>query len=328
MSEPLVTIGVVSCNRLHFLKALMESARRCIDYPNLQWIVVDNASIEPSLRDYVEGLDFVDHKVFRPERSPSTEHIEAMNLIVEKSRADYLMILPEDVQFIVEGPWMRDFVEVLDTNRHLGNICINAQRRITVDRFFGSKRRFLLPPKPRGNNLYRTSSGAGFLGYGNAKPGILGAGILGFSRTEVWRQLGPWRSTGKQTVGDSSGGGENEMLDRLAASGLDLERCLPRLPVAVEIITDDVGSKARVRGNRRYGAYWGPPGGDFYYRIWDRGEAEKLLDFDPAPGFEDMVEPIGFELPVDGEGNLLKNPYINDDDPFTWIHPEVEGKDI
>ena len=86
----------------------------------------------------------------------------------------------------------------------------------------------MLPPKPRGNNLYRTSSGAGVLGYGNAKPGILGAGILGFSRTEVWRQLGPWRSTGKQTVGDSSGGGENEMLDRLAASGLDLERCLPR----------------------------------------------------------------------------------------------------
>ncbi len=118
------------------------------------------------------------------------------------------------------------------------------------------------------------------------------------------------------------------MLQRLESSGLKLERCLPRLPVAVEIITDSVGSKARVRGNRRYGAYWRPPGGKFYYRIWNEDEAARFLDCDPAPGFEDMAEPIGFELPFDGRGSLLKNPHVNDDDPFTWIHPDVEGMDI
>ena len=266
MTDPLVTIGVVSCNRLHYLKAMIESARECIKYDNLEWIIVDNASIEPGLREYIESLDFVKHKIFRPERSPSTEHIEAMNLIVEMSNADYLMILPEDVQFIVKGRWMNDFVEVLSENGHLGNICINAQRRMTLDRFFGPERRFVFFTRPRDNSIYRTRSGVEFLGYGDSKPGILGAGILSFSRTEVWRKLGPWKSTGSQTVADSSGGGETEILQRLESSGMKLERCLPKIPVAVEIITDNVGSKARIRGNRRYGAYWEPPSGHYYYR--------------------------------------------------------------
>ena len=54
MSLPLVTVGVVSYNRLHYLRALIASARRCIDYPALQWILVDGASVEPGLREYLE----------------------------------------------------------------------------------------------------------------------------------------------------------------------------------------------------------------------------------------------------------------------------------
>ncbi len=329
MSDPLITIGVVSCNRLHFLRALMESAGRCVHYPNIQWIVVDNASIEPGLREYVEGLDFVDHKIFRPERSPSTEHAEAMNRIVDMARGDYLMILPEDVQFIIAGDWMHDFVEVLANNKHIGGICFNAQRRITIDRFFGPKRRFFVKRPQANRPVYKTIGGAEFLGYGDSKPGVIGAGILSFARTDVWRKLGSWRSTGSQTVGDSSGGGETDMLARLAGSGMKLERCLAKLSVALEIITDPVGSKARIRGNRRYGEYWPPPEGDFYFRIWNQAEAEsKFGAISPAPGFEDLAEPLGYRLPFDDQGNLLKQPHNSSDDPFEWISPDVEGQDI
>ena len=34
--SPLVTIGVISFNRLHYLRCLLESARECIDYPTLE----------------------------------------------------------------------------------------------------------------------------------------------------------------------------------------------------------------------------------------------------------------------------------------------------
>lgn len=78
---PLVTIGVVSYNRLHYLRALLESARTCVVYPNLQWIVVDGNSVEPGLRDYVESLEFLDRAVF-----VDCSHAEAMNLIVELAK--------------------------------------------------------------------------------------------------------------------------------------------------------------------------------------------------------------------------------------------------
>src|SRR5207237_240864 len=47
VSTSVVTIGVVSYNRLHYLRALMESARECVRYPDVQWIVVDGNSVEP-----------------------------------------------------------------------------------------------------------------------------------------------------------------------------------------------------------------------------------------------------------------------------------------
>src|SRR5205823_3248124 len=75
MSVPLVTIGVVSYNRLHYLRALLESARECVSYPSVQWIVVDGNSVEPGLRKYVQSLEFVQHKVFA-----DCTHPEAMNL--------------------------------------------------------------------------------------------------------------------------------------------------------------------------------------------------------------------------------------------------------
>jgi hypothetical protein len=40
MSAPLVTIGVVSYNRLHYLRALLESSSECALYPGVQCILV------------------------------------------------------------------------------------------------------------------------------------------------------------------------------------------------------------------------------------------------------------------------------------------------
>jgi len=328
MKNPLVTIGIVSCNRFYYLKALVGSAYECILYGNLEWIIVDNASIEPGLREYLEQLDFVQHKIFRPERSPSTEHVKAMNKIIESSNAEYVMILPEDIQFIVRGEWMKDFVELVETHKHIGTVVFDAQRRVTVNKYFASKRSIFPFRRSRPFSLYMTSSGREFLGYGNSKPGISGAGIMTFGRKEIWQRLGPWRATGRQTVADSSGGGETDMLHRYERSGLKLERCLVRIPIAADIITDPIGTKARIRGNRHYGKYFAPPSGKFYYRIWDESELHRFGDIQPAAAFEDIVEPIGFDLPYDNQGNLLKNPHRSEDAEFEWIHPSVAGVDI
>src|SRR5438105_3830867 len=109
----------------------MESARECVRYPAVQWIVVDGASVEPGLREYVEGLDFVETKLFEP-----CTHPEAMNRIVELARGEYLMILPEDVQFVLRGSWLEDMVEIAGHAR-VGHVQFDAQRRQTLERYFG-----------------------------------------------------------------------------------------------------------------------------------------------------------------------------------------------
>ena len=127
MSTPLVTVGVVSYNRLHYLRTLMESARECVRYPRVQWILVDGNSVEPGLRTYVESLDFVGEKIFR-----DCTQVEAMNEIVERAEGEYLMMLPEDVQFVRRGEWLADMVELVRDHPEVGHVQFDAQRRPTL----------------------------------------------------------------------------------------------------------------------------------------------------------------------------------------------------
>jgi glycosyltransferase involved in cell wall biosynthesis len=319
VSAPLVTIGVVSYNRLHYLRALLESARECVQYPAVQWIVVDGNSVEPGLREYVETCDFVQHKVFA-----DCTHAEAMNRILELSEGECLMILPEDVQFVVRGRWLEDMVELVREHPEVGHVQFDAQRRKTLRRHFTESRVRLrgrrLPLRRRARR-HVTSSGQTFLGYGPEREPIGGAGIVTFCRTEVRRRLGPWRMTPAEAVlEDSSLGAEADMIRRYHESGFKLEAFLMRFPAVADIVTDPRGTKARIRlGNRRYGLYRPPQRGNLYYRIWDESELGRFQHLDPAPGFEDFVEPLGFALPLDEHGDLLKVSVVGESEPYELV---------
>jgi hypothetical protein len=107
------------------------------------------------------------------------------------------------------------------------------------------------------------------------------------------------------------------MIERYRSSGLRVEAFLMRYPAVADVVTDPRGTKARVRlGHRRYGLYRPPPAGDLYYRIWDEGELTRFAHLEPAPGFEDFVEPLGFDLPLDEHGDLLKVSVIGEEEPY------------
>jgi glycosyltransferase involved in cell wall biosynthesis len=320
--QPLVTIGVVSYNRLHYLRALIESARECIAYPRLQWVVVDGASVEPGLREYLESLDFLDELVVEP-----CTHAAAMNRIVELAEGRLLLLLPEDIQFIARGAWLEDLVEIAG-RPGVGHVTFEAQRRVTIQRRFGERRLSLrgheLPLRRpgRGYGVLTSSSGARFLAYGHTVPGVITSGIMSFGRTEIWRQLGPWRvNRALSTPVDSGLGAEADMDRRYRDSGLRLESYLLAVPVAAEVLTDPRGTKARIRqGNRRYGRYAPPPEPPLYYRIRDLGELRaRFGGVEPAASFEDVVEPVGWELPLDASGALLKTSVISDEEPYELI---------
>ncbi len=313
-APPLLTIGVLSWNRLHYLRATLEAMKRCIQYPRIQWIVLDNRSTESGLAEYLKSLDWVDDLIFM-----KSTHVGAMNEIVSRAKGEALLLWPDDMQFVVEGDWMKDCMEVLMTNRWIGSMSLNFQRRETVKRIWGPGQSLRAGVKEAWNELKRYGTGFRFRKkllssrgypirtYGWKEDGIIGAGIASLTRADLWKTLGPWKvDSGDRNIVDSSGGGEAEMLVRWQNSGMPLQRAIPVLPVSADILTDSLGTKAKVRGDKRYGDYRAPTQGDFYYRIRKQEDVSNLWKNDQPVSFEDFVEPVGFNLPLDERGNLLK----------------------
>jgi hypothetical protein len=309
---PLVTVAVLSWNRLHYLRATLESARRCLAYPNLEWIVSDNESEEPGLRDYLESLTWLDRRLYRRQ-----SHADAMNQILAEARGRYLLLWPDDVQFVVAGSWMSDLIEILEAQPGIGSVSLDALRRQTLQRVFAA--RAGVGARLRELYWYRTrfrvpsvfSSNGGFqvrtLGW--RASGICGSGIPSLTRTEVWRKLGPWRAAKRSSTGlkDSSMGAEEDMFARFHLSKMPLQTAIPCLPVAADIVTDPTGCKAKVRGAFRYGVYMPPQSSDgLYYAIRDMQEFAGVLTGVPL-SFAEVVKPLGFHIPTDEYGDRLKS---------------------
>jgi glycosyltransferase involved in cell wall biosynthesis len=312
---PKVTIAILSWNRFHYFKATIESARRCIQYPNIDWIVSDNISDEPGLIEYIKGLDWVQEKIFKRQT-----HAEAMNEIVEKATGKYLIIWPDDVQFITEGPWLKDLIELLNRNSEIGSVALDAQRLVTLQRILKPDMLTWMSCTLRDLYLYRhnvrrsrrISSSTGFEAWtaGSVMSGICGSGIPSLTRTEIWKILGPWKTLSQTQSGliDSSLGAEENMYLRFIDSRLPLQTLFPMVPIAADIITDPLGCKAKVRGRYRYGVYMPPQDSSgFYYetrKIDEITTTGRELPF----SFSEMVQPLGFSIPMDGSGDRLKYP--------------------
>ena len=128
-----VTFGIINCNRLYYLKSCLESLLYCTeDYANKEIILVDNASVEKGTDKYLLEKEKQGVKVFRKEeRDPSNEFAKALNIVAEESSGDYVCPLQGDMQFIMRGDWLKEYVTFYDQNiDKVGCILLDAQRRV------------------------------------------------------------------------------------------------------------------------------------------------------------------------------------------------------
>ena len=95
------------------------------------------------------------------------------------------------------------------------------------------------------------------------------------------------------------------MIEMFQSSGRSWQQAAMTRPVAADIINDDLGCKAKLRGGKRYGIYTPPAEGGFYYEILSEGDLP-ASDRGLPLCFEDHVRPRGFRLPLDERGDLLK----------------------
>lgn len=315
---PKVTIGILSWNRMHYLKATLESAKTCIEYPNLEWIISDNESVERGLRHYIKKQEDIDIKIFKKQT-----HADAMNELVKVSSGKYILIWPEDVQFVKKGDWLKEIIEILENNKMLGSVGLNFLRRKTYNNIFSLKKwlfwreickeilyfkfnfRFQKTLISRNGFVIRT--------LGHVWPGICGSGIPTITKKSIWQELGLWESTEKRSnknLVDSSLGAEANMVQKFYSNAKPYQQGLLNDSVAADIITDPIGSKAKVRGNKRYGLYLSPRIKPFYYQITELKKKDYTKNKFPK-NFEDSVKSTGIKIPFDEDGNLKKAASLN-----------------
>lgn len=317
---PLVTIAFLSWNRYHYLRSTVQSAKICIDYPNIEWIISDNNSSECGIKQFIKGLDWVDKKIFK-----SQSHANAMNELIKVSNGKYIIIWPDDIQFDKKGSWLKYIIEILEKHSYLGSIGLAHVRDITNKKIFTYKKWlqwrqilkeiYFFKNKFRFQKRLKASNGFEIRTLGHVWPGICGSGIPTITKTSIWKQLGNWTDTEKRNLknlNDSSPGSEANMVKRFYEQKIPFQQALLSSPVASEIITDPIGTKARVRGQFRYGVYSPPKKGKFYYEI--RKENSNDLNSYALPlSLESNSKPNGYSLPIDKNGNILKATDLNYD---------------
>jgi len=299
---PKVTFGIINCNRLYYLKSCLESLLYCTeDYPNKEIILIDNASTEEGTEEYLKEKEKQGVKVIRQEqRDPSNEFAKALNIVAEEATGDFICPLQGDVQFVIKGGWLKEYVEFYQQNvSRVGSILLDAQRNTR-----NARSRYRRVESIEGNNFK-------FL-YDHSRPPASGAGDVFYSK-EVVELMAPWHIQNKNHEGGQDS--ETEMLMKIESivseNRLTMAQVVPVIPVSCIIHTDFRGTNARVRNNKRYGDYWQPESGYKYYKIHDYEEiVTKYKDRHVPVGIEDIVEADGWDITslIDERGNWKKNP--------------------
>ena len=285
---PLVTFGIVNCNRLFYLKSCLESLLFCTeDYPNKEIIVVDNASIEEGTEEYLLEKEKQGIRVFRQkQRDPANEFAIGLNLICKEAKGDFICPIQGDKQFTLRGGWLKEYVKFYSENmQNIGCMSFDAQRAVT-----NGRTKFVFDFK---------------------RYPISGAGDVMFSR-KIIDMIYPWEEHNEAFEGGSDS--ETKMLQKtinmIKEDNLKFACAMPILPVSIAIYTDPRGTNARIRGNKRYGKYWEPKDDFRYYKIFEYEDLIHKTSRRTRPlSIEDIVEAAGnWTLPIDEFGRWKKNP--------------------
>ena len=108
----------------------------------------------------------------------------------------------------------------------------------------------------------------------------------------------------------------------------------PQIPVSAAIWTDDRGTNARVRGNKRYGSYWEPKEDFRYYQVFNIEDIISKCEKDTLPiPIDTIAQGVGWNVPKDIHGNWLKNPIrpenaTEDDYTFLSNNKDIDVDDI
>ena len=99
---PLVSVCVLSFNRLRYLQQTLDTFRDACTYPNLEFVFADNGSSREVV-EYIDGLEYAHKKIINMQNN-GIGH--AMNQARRVASGDYFFNLENDWVFFYKSDWM------------------------------------------------------------------------------------------------------------------------------------------------------------------------------------------------------------------------------
>jgi GT2 family glycosyltransferase/glycosyltransferase involved in cell wall biosynthesis/Tfp pilus assembly protein PilF len=116
-SFPLVSVVILAYNNWDYTKACLFSVRNWSDYPNLEIIVVDNASTDGG-REKLRALEPQDERVRLILNDANLGVAGGYNAGLRAARGDYVVLLNNDT-FVTRG-WVRDLIRPMQLDPRVG----------------------------------------------------------------------------------------------------------------------------------------------------------------------------------------------------------------
>lgn len=111
---PLVSVCVLSFNRIEYLKQTLDSFRAMCTYPRLEWVIVDNRSTD-DVTAYIESLEWIDKRIMN---SKNLGMGYAMNRARSAAAGDYFFNLENDWLFFYRSDWLERGVFMFERDKH------------------------------------------------------------------------------------------------------------------------------------------------------------------------------------------------------------------
>lgn len=291
-----VSFGIINYNRLFYLKSCAETLMESVkDYPDVEFICIDDNSKEPGTQEYLDtlrerGWKVIDQEDHREKPKGNIEVVQnvidalsdALNLFVEVSTGDLIAPLHGDMQF-VRKKWLKEYVSLFEARDDAFCINFDAQRKVRLEKATYEKVKV-------GNSTFAIDHSRIIPGAGDC-----------MYRKDLVEYFGGW-NVGEEVNAE-------DLFTHTATQAFYGKKkvFVPWLPPSIAIYTDPRGTMGRVRGNKRFGKYWEALDDNCYYE-WINEKEIPVSEHRPA-SIEEMAFSNGnWELPKDEDGAWKKNP--------------------
>lgn len=285
-----VTLGITSCNRGLYTRALIKSVQCLRDLVDIT--VVDAGSTEEGLQEFLKESEgsLIDRSVCRsPEsRSWTNDEFIAKNIIIEGSKNDIIVFVQDDCQFIGNPTIFETLIRIMSDQICVPCLDVMGVRRSTLDN--------------QVSDSFKTEDGIPIWNIKNNH-----FPTTGIFDADIFKLYGPYE-TEWETSKENWGRAENEYDSRLKSS---LQGCslLARshVPLFISIWNDPRGGYSFIRDNKRWGFYIPPVDeSGLYYSQLTVDDYSTLLNSPHPASFDDVARPLGWTYPKNSLGEHIK----------------------